>query len=142
MPLGRWWGSTAGLIELAVLGVVMAAVVAIGLPAFFRDRSDELDSDAIAAARASQGAAERIAKRQGGLYHGVGGVTTANLRGVDSSLDHARISVIWLKARAYRIRVLSGTGTSFDIGRNRNGTVSRSCVPAGEGRCGEAGTWR
>ncbi|MSO42357.1 MAG: hypothetical protein EXQ70_10775 [Solirubrobacterales bacterium] len=142
MPLGRWWGSTAGLVELAVLGAVMLAVVAVGLPAFFRDRSDELDSDAIGAARASQGAAERIGAGHGGRFDGADGVTTENLRGLDSGLAGARISVIVLKPRAYRVRVLSDTGTSFDIGRNRNGTVNRTCVPAGEGRCGEEGTWR
>ena len=142
MPLGRWWGSTAGLIELAVLAMAMAVVLVAGLPGFFRDKQEERDSDAMAAARASQSAAERIGGRHGGFYDGLDGVTTANLRRVDSSLQDDRISVIWLKPRAYRIRVLSDTGTSFDVGRNHNGTVKLTCRPAGDGGCGEAGSWR
>ena len=136
-------GSESGFtwIELLVVIGVLGILAAIALPAFFSERDKARDAEAKAAARTAQIAAEAIRTANDGDYDGTDGVTVANLRAIELTLNDAALTVPAVVATSYTVRVTSDSGNSFDLARNADGTTDLTCVTAGEGGCKSDGTW-
>jgi hypothetical protein len=47
----------------------------------------------------------------------------------------------WQDAPAYKVIVTDPTGGTFSIARNPDGSITRTCHPAGAPGCSAAGTW-
>jgi len=136
-------GSESGftLIELLVVLIILSILAAIAVAALFSQRDKASDADAKAAVRAAQTAAEVLRTSNDGNYDGPGGVTVANLRVVEPTLNDAPLSVPALAADSFTIRATSGTGNMFDIVRNADGTTALICAIPGEAGCPSDGTW-
>ena len=129
------------LVELLVVMLILGLLAAIAIPSFFNQRDKAKDTDAKSALRTAQTAAETLAVNNGAVYTGTGGVTVANLRVVEPSLNEADLSIPALAATSYTIRVTSSSGNLFDITRAATGAVTRPCATAGKGGCPSDGSW-
>jgi type IV pilus assembly protein PilA len=129
------------LVELLVVMLILGILAAIAIPSFFNQRDKARDADAKAAVRTAETAAETVATDNNGVYDGANGVTVANLRNVEETLNAANLSVPAVAADSYTVRVTSDTGNTFDITRNANGTTTLACATAGDAGCPSDGTW-
>ena len=134
------------LVELLVVMLILGLLAAIAIPAFFSQRDKANDADAKSAVRTAETAAETIATDNGGQYDGAGGVTVANLRAVEETLNDANLSVVGVPTDdTYTVRVTSDTNNTFDITRNADGTTDLTCGGGGDplpdGGCPADGTW-
>jgi prepilin-type N-terminal cleavage/methylation domain-containing protein len=129
------------LVELLVVMLILGILAAIAIPSFFNQRDKARDADAKAAVRTAETAAETIATDNNGAYDGAGGVTVANLRNVEQTLNGATLSVPAVAADSYTVRVTSDTGNTFDISRADTGVATLSCAVAGVAGCPSDGSW-
>jgi prepilin-type N-terminal cleavage/methylation domain-containing protein len=129
------------LVELLVVMLILGILAAIAIPSFFNQRDKARDADAKAAVRTAETAAETIATDNNGAYDGAGGVTVANLRNVEQTLNGATLSVPAVAADSYTVRVTSDTGNTFDISRADTGVATLSCAVAGYAGCPRDGSW-
>ena len=129
------------LVELLVVMLILGILAAIAIPSFFNQRDKARDADAKAAVRTAQTAAETIATDNNGAYDGANGVTVANLRNVEQTLNGATLSVPAVAAASYTVRVTSDTANTFDISRANTGVTSLTCATAGDAGCPGDGTW-
>jgi type IV pilus assembly protein PilA len=129
------------LVEILVVMAVLALLAAIAIPAFFSQSDKALDAQAKSAARAAETAAEVIATQSDGSYDGPGGVTVDNLRGVESTLDAASLTVSGITDDEYTVTVASPTGNTFSVERHANGTTQLSCTLSGTDGCPSDGRW-
>ena len=129
------------LVELLVVMLILGLLAAIAIPSFFNQRDKARDADAKAQVRSAQTAAETTATDNNGAYNGTGGVTVANLRNVEQTLNDVNLSVPAVAATSYTVRVTSTTGNTFDISRAANGTVTQPCATGGNAGCPTDGTW-
>src|SRR5436189_485178 len=81
------------LVELLVVMAVLALLAAIAIPTFFSQTDKARDASAKSAARTAETAAEIVATDNDGKYSGPNGVTVANLKNVEETLDAANLSV-------------------------------------------------
>ncbi len=139
MSAGRSDGFT--LVELLVVMLIIGLLAAISVPAFYGQRDKANDADAKVAVRTAQTAAETVSVDNGGAYDGAGGVTVANLVGVEEVLSDSDLSVPAVASDGYTVRVRSATGNTFDISRNDDGTVDLTCAVPGDAGCPSDGTW-
>jgi type IV pilus assembly protein PilA len=129
------------LIEILVVMAVLALLAAIAIPAFFSQGDKALDARAKSAARAAETAAELIATQNDGSYGGPDGVTAGNLRGVESTLDAASLTVSGISDDEYTVTVASPTGNTFSVERHANGITELSCTLSGTDGCPSDGRW-
>jgi prepilin-type N-terminal cleavage/methylation domain-containing protein len=129
------------LVELLVVMLILGILAAIAIPSFFNQRDKARDADAKASVRTAETAAETIATDNNGAYDGANGVTVANLRTVEQTLNGATLAVPAVAAESYTVRVTSDTGTTFDITRADTGITSLTCAPVSTGGCPGDGTW-
>jgi type IV pilus assembly protein PilA len=130
------------LIELLVVMLIIAILAALAIPSFFNQRNKARDADAKADARTAQTAMETYATENNGAYTGAtAGAATDTLNTIEPTLNGATLSLpVAPTGTTYSIRVVSGTGTQFNIARLANGTFTYTCSPAGGG-CPTGGTW-
>ena len=129
------------LVELLVVMLIMGMLAAIAIPTFFAQSRKAEDSDAKGSVRTAQTAAETIATENNGTYDGAAGVTLVRLTATEPTLSGAALSVPFVGADGYTLRVRSDTGNTFDITRNSSGTIDLTCATAGDGGCPSDGTW-
>jgi prepilin-type N-terminal cleavage/methylation domain-containing protein len=129
------------LVELLVVMLVLAILITIAIPSFFRQTEKAKDVGAKAAAGAAQTAAETIATDNDGLYDGPNGVSVANLRSIEETLQGADLTVSGVGPHSYTVSVHSATGNDFEIVRHNNGTTDHTCTTAGTGGCPLGGNW-
>ena len=136
-------GAEAGftLVEILVVMLILALLAAIAIPTFFNQSDKARDASAKAAARAAETAAEIVATNNDGKYNGAGGVTVANLRAQEQTLNGANLSVSGVTADEYKVTVTSLTGNAFSIQRKSDGTTDLTCTFAGTAGCPASGRW-
>src|SRR5919205_289194 len=81
------------LVELLVVMLILGLLAAIAIPSFFAQRDKATDASAKEAVRTAETAAETIATDNQGVYSGAGGVTVANLKAVEQTLNDADLAV-------------------------------------------------
>jgi prepilin-type N-terminal cleavage/methylation domain-containing protein len=133
--MGRDAGFT--LVELLVVMLILGLLAGIAVPSFFAQRDKARDADAKVAAKTAQLAAETVATDNDGPE----GVTVANLRAVEETLQDADLSVPAVGAKTYTVRVRSVTGNDFDITRQNDGSYSLACTNPGTAGCPPSGDW-
>lgn len=129
------------LVEMLVVMLVLALLASIAIPSFFSQKDKATDADAKAAVRTAQTSAETLASDNDGEYDGPGGVSVGNLVATEPTLTGAALTVPFVNANGYTVRIQSATGNTFDIRRNNDGTVDMSCASAGQGGCPADGNW-
>jgi type IV pilus assembly protein PilA len=129
------------LVEILVVMLIIALLAAIAIPAFFNQGDKARDASAKTAARTAETAAEIVATSNDGKYSGAGGVTVANLRAEEETLNGANLSVSGVTDDEYEVTVTSITGDTFSIKRNSGGTTDLTCTTPGTGGCPTGGSW-
>lgn len=129
------------LVELLIVMLVLGLLAAIAIPAFLSQRDKARDAEAKAAVRTAQTASEVIAVENDGAYDGANGVTVANVRVIEPTLNDANLSVPAVAADTFTVRVTSGTGNRFEVARAADGSTTFSCMTAGGGGCPADGFW-
>ena len=129
------------LVEVLVVMLIIALLAAIAIPSFFNQSDKARDASAKTAARTAETAAEVVATNNDGKYNGPGGVTVANLRVQEQTLNAANLSVSGVAADGYTVTVTSLTGNAFSITRNPDGTKDMTCTFPNSGGCPADGQW-
>jgi type IV pilus assembly protein PilA len=132
------------LVELLVVMLILGILAAIAIPSFFAQRDKARDADAKEAVRTAETAAETVATDNNGLYSGAQGVTVANLKAIEDTLNGANLSVSGVADDAYTVTVTSDTGNTFSINRLSTGVTTLTCTvddPDNRGGCPSDGTW-
>lgn len=122
--------------------VILCLLFAIAIPAYFNQRDRARDAQAQANARGAQTAALEIGTENDDRYGGPGGVTVANLRAHDNTLEGADLSVPMALGDAFTVRIQSDTGNTFDVTYYEDdGSADLTCASADDGGCPPDGTW-
>jgi type IV pilus assembly protein PilA len=129
------------LVETLVVMLILGLLAAIAIPSFFNQRDKARDADAKTAARTAETAAETIATDNNHYYDGPDGVTVANLRAAEQTLNDADLSVPAVGHDTYTVRVHSATGNDFEVSRLVDGSTTLTCSTPGEAGCPSTGTW-
>jgi prepilin-type N-terminal cleavage/methylation domain-containing protein len=126
------------LLELLVVMVVLSTLLAIIVPSFFDQTDKADDAGAQSDARVAVVAVETWAVDNDGSYSGV---DTDAIRAIEPTLNSANIILIDVSASEYTVRSISTGARQFDIAREPDGDLVRSCAPPGAGACRDDGTW-
>jgi type IV pilus assembly protein PilA len=129
------------LVEILVVMLVLALLAAVAIPAFLNQSDKARDANAKTAARTAETAAEVLATNNDGKYSGGGGVTVANLREQEQTLNGANLSVSAVSDDEYTVTVTSSTGNEFSITRKDDGTTDLTCDSAATAGCPSSGHW-
>ena len=129
------------LVEILVVMLILGLLAAIAIPSFFNQREKARDAGAKEAARTAETAAETIATDNNHYYDGPAGVTVANLRATENTLNDADLSVPAVGQDTYTVRVHSASGNDFDVSRLVDGTTTLTCSTAGKAGCPSTGNW-
>jgi type IV pilus assembly protein PilA len=134
------------LVELLVVMLILGLLAAIAIPAFFNQRDKAKDASAKEAVRTAETAMETYATDNDGSYVGAKADGTAgSLQDIENTLNDADVSIVGTPtASSYEVRVVSETGTDFNITRNSDGTTDLTCgAVAGQGDagCPSNGVW-
>jgi prepilin-type N-terminal cleavage/methylation domain-containing protein len=125
------------LIELLVVMLILGILAAIAIPSFFAQRDKASDADAKAGVRTAQTAIETWATDNGGLYEVEGaGPSADDLQEIESTLNDVDLGEPTTTGDSYTVTVTSGTGNTFSIERETNGTVDYPCTIAVAGEPG------
>lgn len=126
------------LVELLIVMLLLAILVALIVPSFFSQSEKAHDAQAQSAARVGVTAVESWAIDNGGRY---AGVDAAAIMAIEPTLSGANLSLHSVGARRYTVRTISSNAHQFEISRQPDGELSRSCFPAGAGGCRADGSW-
>ena len=129
------------LVEILVVMLILGLLAAIAIPSFFNQREKARDANAKMAAKTAQEAAEAVATDNNRYYDGPEGVTVANLRHAEATLNNADLSVPAVGHDTYTVRVHSVTGNDFEVSRAADGSSTLTCTTAGKDGCPSSGTW-
>src|SRR3954471_8952288 len=129
------------LVEILVVMLVLGLLAAIAIPSFFNQREKARDADAKMAAKTAQEAAEAIATDNDRYYDGPDGVSVANLRNAEETLNDADLSVPAVGHDTYTVRVHSASGNDFAVSRLVDGSATLTCSTAGKAGCPSTGNW-
>lgn len=131
------------LIELLVVILIIGILAAIALPAFLNQREKAQDSTAKSDVRTAQTAMETF-YTDTQTYAGVTATgATGSLEAIEPALKNANaLKIVSQSATGYAISTESKGSNKvvFSI-TNTDGTVTRSCLPAGKGGCSATGSW-
>jgi type IV pilus assembly protein PilA len=126
------------LIELLVVILIIGILAAIAIPSFLSQKSKATDSSAKELARTAQTTSETYATDKNGSY---AGVSVAELKKYEPSIQTAAGSNNAYLSGATEIETGGGfevtatsatAGHTFTIIKKANGTVERTCTPAGK----------
>lgn len=132
------------LIELLVVMLILGLLASIAIPSFLNQKNKATDAQAKSMVRNMQTAIETCSTDNS--LGGYGGCDRAKLHQIEPTIpDDTSVGVypnFW-GVLPYVLQAKSSSGTTYQLVRNQNGTISRSCsVPAGQdaGGC-PGGTW-
>ena len=120
------------LVELLVVMLVLALLVAIAISSFFNQSDKARDARAKAAVRTAETAMEAYATDHDGRYSGA---DVAALRTYEQTLNAAALTIDVAEADHYEVTVASATGNSLHITRYPRGTTSLTCETPNTGGC-------
>jgi type IV pilus assembly protein PilA len=137
-------GGEAGftLVELLVVLLILGALAAIALPAFYSQREKANDAEAKALAHTAQAAMETCGSDNPGSYAGCDSVVA--LSTIEPTLTGAPITFpIPATSKSYRIRVASTSapGQYFEVWRSSSGVTAHPCASPGVNGCATSGDW-
>jgi type IV pilus assembly protein PilA len=123
------------LIELLVVVLIIGILAAIAIPSFLNQRTKAQDATTKSDARTAQTAMETWYTNEQNYD-----ATPAQLKTIEQSLNNATITSTNTPAGGFTV-ASSANGRTYTITRAANGTVTRTCAPAGEGACKSNGSW-
>lgn len=126
------------LLELLVVMIVLATLLAIAIPAFYNQTDKADDARAQSDARAAVVAVETWASDNDGSYVGV---DVAAIQAVEPTLTSANLVLFDVTSEEFTVRSISTGARQFDITREPSGELVRSCAPPGAGACRDDGSW-
>lgn len=126
------------LVELLVVMMLLAILVALAVPSFLTQTDKADDSDAQNAARTAVGAIEAWAIDNDSDYSGV---DVGAIQAIEPTLQGANIVLSGIAAKQFTVRAISTGARWFEITRQGSGEMRRDCGPAGEGACRDDGSW-
>ena len=129
------------LVELLVVIVIVGLLAALALPAFLNQRTKSQDAEAKVMVVTAQKALEAFH-----VDHGTyAGVSVADLARIEVSLARARNLVVNGTSDTFDVAVDSASGANgggtFELARDANGQVTRTCANAGLGACSSTNRW-
>jgi type IV pilus assembly protein PilA len=137
------------LIELLVVILIIGILAAVAIPAFLNQRQKAYDAQAKSNVRTAQVAEETYATDNGGSYTsavtGSGASSTDPLVQLEPTLkqDPAVTATAATPATTGYTLVATSVGSTpvtYTLTMT-NGSVSRTCSPAGKGSCSASSTW-
>jgi type IV pilus assembly protein PilA len=127
------------LIELLVTMLILGALAAIAMPAFFSQTEKAGDARAKEEVHTVQVAIETYATEHEGSYKGA---TKAKLEAIEPALKSAgSLTVNKAKPAAYKVTVTGSASTQKFWIENDEGDRSFGCKKKGVGGCPKSGDW-
>ena len=140
------------LIEVLVVILIIGILAAIAIPSFLSQKSKATDSSAKELARTAETTAETYATDHGGNY---AGMSAAGLQNDEKTISigcptsaNACLKAVTPEgagSEGYTVTTEATDGHTFSIKRSADGTIERSCSPAGktgsEGGGCQSGSW-
>lgn len=124
------------LVELLVVILILGVLAAIAMPSFLGRRTQAQDAHAKTMARTAHITIETRAMELG--HYSVG---PAELLALEPALAEAINLTSSGGSTDFRITVDSAAGHTFAIQRMVDGSLWRTCAPAGQSGCPETGLW-
>jgi prepilin-type N-terminal cleavage/methylation domain-containing protein len=133
------FGDEAGftLVELLVVMLVLAILVAIAIPAFYGQSDKARDAEAKQALGAARTAIEVI-ERERSSY---AGITAADLAEEEPILVGVALEEPITTDDTYTLQVVSSSGTTFSVSLVAGGVLDFDCAPRSTGGCPLDGDW-
>ena len=127
------------LIELLVVVLIIGILAAIAIPSFLSQRQKAQDAEAKTDARTAQTAEETYFTNENAYT-----ATPADLKKVERTLNTGGLTLTaggTGTTATFSAQATSKSGNTFKVNRAADGTVTRSCLPVGEGACPNNGSW-
>ena len=136
------------LIELLVVILIIGILAAIAIPSFLNQKGKASDAAAKELVHSAQVAIETCATDNNGVYTAATCSTPTALAVYEATIStsatggNAYLKTVTTSAGGYILVTQSTTGDTYQLQRNANGTISRTCQNAtGQTACPPGGTW-